>query len=142
MRTPPLTQKKIKMARPRNSDKTIFKQWNAFLPEEQYEELMRCYKSSGCTSKVQFLCHICRHFDSISAKTQIDESVIDELMDGRRLLNNVSNNVNQVAKQVNVLGYAAEHEDIRRSLESLLLQIEEVKKISEKMLKKAYKIVG
>lgn len=134
--------KEKEMGRPRNKEKTVFKQWNISLTEEEYNKLNDCYNGSGCRSKAQFMCEIVQYYSQISRIKELDDSVIDELLASRRLLNNIASNVNQVAKQVNVLGYAAEHEDIRESIEILKKEMDDSKKLAEKLMKKAYIILN
>lgn len=130
------------MGRPRNTEKTIFRQWNVSLTEEDYNSLMECYRRSGCVSKVQFMCRIVAYEEKISSRIRVEERIIDELLDCRRLLANIASNINQIAKQANTQGYAAEESDIRDHLHRLEEEVVRINDIGGKLLKKAYKIMG
>lgn len=130
------------MGRPRNEKATVYKQWNVFLTEQDYAELSKCYKQSGCTSKVQFMCQISKYYDKITMLKSSDDKIIDELLEDRRALLGAATNINQIAKQVNILGYAAEEEDIRNRLSVVEEEVKKMREIAEKLLRKAYKVIG
>ncbi len=71
----------------------------------------------------------------------MDDAMFNELLKHRNLLLNIANNINQIAKQVNISGYAAEENEIKYYLEEVKNIIPELKKRSDELLKKSYTIM-
>lgn len=129
------------MARPRKETKTKYVSIHVDLSEDKAALFRDCYKKSGCRSKVQFLCEMLHNYDRIKKVQDMDDAMFNELLKHRNLLLNIANNINQIAKQVNISGYAAEENEIKYYLEEVKNIIPELKKRSDELLKKSYTIM-
>lgn len=79
-------------------------------------------------------------YHCIKKKKDYDESIIDELISLHNLFSNIGSNINQIAKQVNTLGYAASQNDIRASLEKVKDILPTLKECANEVLEKTYSI--
>lgn len=132
---------KKNMARPRKETKTEYISFHFDLTTEKAALFRECYRRSGCRSKVQFLCEMLHNYDRIEKVQNIDFVLFEELLKHRNLLINATTNINQIAKQVNTLGYSATEEDIKRSLEEVKSILPELKERSDDLLKKSYQVM-
>lgn len=132
----------IRMARPIKEKKTVFVQFNVWLSEEKADYVKCCYNDSGCSTKAQFLLEILHDYKRIKQMKVLDETLMNELIKHRNLLSNATSNINQVAKQINTLGYASSEKDIKLGLEKMLYFVDILKKRSDELLEKAYSIMN
>jgi len=124
------------MARPRKEIKTEYKSLYFDLSIANADKFNECYKKSGCRTKVQFLMEMIHNYDRIKKIQEMDDAMFDEILAHRKLLLNVTNNINQIAKEINTLGFAAEYSDIKVITEQMEALIPELKERSGELLKK------
>ncbi|MCQ2082134.1 MAG: MobC family plasmid mobilization relaxosome protein [Lachnospiraceae bacterium] len=126
------------MARPRKEEKTEFVGMNFKLTIPKYILFEECYKKSECKTKTQFLISMLNSYDDIKKLEDLKDGLFDEILKHRNLLLNATNNINQIAKQINTMGYSASENDIISSLEEIKNVLPELKKRSDELLKKSY----
>mgnify|MGYP003300558102 CR=1 FL=1 len=124
------------MARPRKETPTVFYNHIFKLSEANHLLVEECYKTSGCRTRVQFLMEMIHNYDRIKKIQEMDDAMFDEILAHRKLLLNVTNNINQIAKEINTLGFAAEYSDIKVITEQMEALIPELKERSGELLKK------
>lgn len=124
------------MARPRKEIKTEYVRIHIDLSIENGTRFHECYKKSGCNTKVQFLMQMVNNYDRLKRIKEIDDALFEEILRHRRLILGVANNINQIAKQVNTLGFAAEKSDIKYLLEDMNSILPDLKERSDELLKK------
>lgn len=125
------------MARPRKEEKTEYIDYHFKLTLTKSEMFEQCYEKSGCRSKTQFLMDMVMDYDRIKKLQDIDDTMFDEVLQHRRLILNIANNINQIAKQVNTSGYAATDNEIKNLLIAVENFIPELKNRSDELLKKS-----
>lgn len=129
------------MARPRKDDKTEYIGLHFDLTLENAQKFSDCYKKSGCKTKTQFLISMLNSYDDIKKLEDLKDGLFDEILKHRNLLLNATNNINQIAKQINTMGYSASENEILTSLEEIKNIIPELKKRSDELLKKSYSMM-
>lgn len=124
------------MARPRNEVKTEYVRLHIDLSLENGKRFDDCFQKSGCPTKVKFLMQMVNNYDRLKRIKEIDDSMFEEILKHRRAILSISNNINQIAKQINTMGYAAENSDIKNCLEDIQGILPDLKERSDELLKK------
>lgn len=77
------------------------------------------------------------NYDRIKKLKDLDDGMFHEVLKHRNLLSNIANNLNQIAKQVNISGYAASDLEIKSALKEVENLIPELRKRSDELHKKS-----